>query len=110
MTAPSPKTSIAEIERRVLRALCGGEISESDWLKIEKELASYTWRDPDHAVVYQAMARARKRDPRNWREQLPAQATLMGFPELDWNAFLARKESSDPGGELRELIGQLKAS
>jgi hypothetical protein len=96
-----------EIERRVLLALCSALLTRDEWLEIQRELANYTWRVPDHAVVYQAILRVRTRgDSRNWRERLPVEATLMGFPDLDWSAF-SPKEPLLPEPDLRRLIREL---
>lgn len=99
--------SITEIELRVLRALCADDFDPSQWVEIQRQLSTHTWRDPDHAVVYQAIVKARARDPHNWRRQLPAQATLMGFPELDWSTFLVLSGRAASEADLRDLIREL---
>jgi len=42
-----------------------------------------------------------------WREQLPAQATRMGFPDIDWDAFFGPGDSPQP--DIDEAIRRLKA-
>jgi len=98
---------IIELERRILRALCDGESSGDVWREAQCALADYKWREPDHSVVYQAVANLRAREPRNWRAQLPAQATRMGFPDLNWEAYLQQQDESTE--QIRDLLIELKA-
>lgn len=101
-------TPLADLERLFLRALCAGAINEVAWQAIRRTLADYVWREPDHAVVYEAIVRVRGRDSRNWREQLPAQTTRMGFPDLDWTIYFNRSGAPDPN--IDELVRKLKAA
>jgi len=99
---------VSEIERQLLRALIGTQIESSDWTAIDRELGAYAWREPDHTVVYKAIVRARSRDQKNWRKELPAQATRMGFPDLDWQELLGPTLPGAPKPQPQQLIRQLK--
>jgi len=99
--------SLADLERAVLRAICTQPLSPMLWDIARRELASYVWLEPDHAVVYDAIANVRSREPKNWRSHLVAQTTRMGFPEIDWGAYLETAGKSDI--EASELIRKLKA-
>ena len=99
---------VSEIERQILRALISTQIESSDWTAIERELGAYAWREPDHTVVYKAIVRARSRDQKNWRKELPAQATRMGFPDLDWQELLGPTLPGVPKPQPQQLIRQLK--
>ena len=99
---------ITEVERCLLCVLILREIAPSEWKEIEGKLGDYVWRGADHAVVYQAIVRARKRDPKRWREDLPAQATRMGFPDLDWKALYEPTPLIMGEAQLHRLIRKLK--
>jgi hypothetical protein len=100
--------AISRTERLVLRALARGRVEGGEWLEIDRKLAGYLWREPDHAVIYEAIVRARSRDPEHWREQLAAQTTRMGFPDLDWESFLGPPPMGAPEATLNELIHELE--
>jgi len=101
-------TAISRAERLVLRALATGRVERGEWFEIDRKLAGYLWREPDHAVIYQAIVRARSRDPEHWREQLAAQTTRMGFPDLDWESFLRPLPMGTPEATLNQLIYELE--
>jgi len=99
---------ISEIERRILRALCHGADAgaASEWPC--PELKNYRWHEPEHRVVYEALAAAPRRGGRRLRESLPAQAARLGFPDVDWAAYF---DSPGPDEEeLPELLRDLKAA
>ena len=98
---------VANLERAVLRAICTQPLSPTVWEDAQRALTSYDWLEPDHAVVYDAIANVRSREPKNWRSHLAAQTTRMGFPEIDWGAYLETAGKSDI--EASELIRKLKA-
>ncbi|HXX71794.1 MAG TPA: hypothetical protein VEI55_05835 [Candidatus Acidoferrum sp.] len=105
MTEP---TAVVSAERTVLRALTTRFVEPPEWVEIDRKLAGYSWREPDHAVIYQAITAARSRDPRGWREQLAAQTTRMGFPDLDWEAFLRPSPMGTTESSLDQLIQALE--
>jgi hypothetical protein len=98
---------ITDLERRILRALCRLEISPLNWNRLAASLSEYSWREPDHRVVYDALRGIRSRDATTRRDQLPAQVTRMGFPDVDWSLYFGAEEM--PDREIEELIRQLKA-
>jgi hypothetical protein len=97
---------IIDLESRILRRLCTGFDSTELRERVTRDLAGYTWRVPEHGVVYEAAARIRERDPASLREQLPPQATRMGFPDVDWAHYLDGPERSERSLEdmVRDLI------
>jgi hypothetical protein len=103
-----PSEHIADLERRTLRALCGREIAAQAWDQLTGALAEYSWQEPDHRVVYDALRGIRSRDAKARRDQLPAQATRMGFPDVDWSLYFAHEEI--PEQEIRRLIRRLIAA
>jgi hypothetical protein len=94
------------LERRILQALCGLEIAPQNWDRLAGSISEYSWREPDHRVVYDALRGIRTQDSTTRRDQLPAQVTRMGFPDVDWSLYFGSEEM--PDCEIEELIRRLK--
>ena len=73
-----------------------------------RELENYRWHEPEHRVVYEALKVAVRRNREPLREQLPAEATRMGFPDVDWAAYFEAPDSA--AADLPELLRELKAA
>jgi hypothetical protein len=110
MHAHSADRKVRTLERRVLRSLCSGACAPVVLADLLLGLRSYSWQDPEHRIVYEALTNVRRyeaftavRAPENLtlREQLPAQATRMGFPDVDWALYFAAGAGED--GELEAL-------
>jgi hypothetical protein len=101
---------IPEVERCLLGVLIMREIAPNEWNEIQGKLRDYVWRGADHAVVYEAIVRARKCDPKRWREELPAQTTRMGFPDVDWNVLYESTSPITGETQLHRLIRELKSA
>jgi hypothetical protein len=71
-------------------------------------LNGYRWRAEEHGVVYEVLARIQPSSGESIAEQLPAQATRMGFPDVDWDLYLRSREVIQP--DISELIDALKAA
>ncbi len=99
---------VPALERQVLRAFCAGTGTPDDWNQLPGRLTDYRWQDPDHKVVYDALRAIRTCDPKVRRDELPAQITRMGFPDLDLSLYFGSGESSV--AEIEGLIGRLKAA
>lgn len=91
----------------MLRALCrddpGAETS-----RFVRELSGYSWQEPEHATVFQAIKSLAARGRRTWREELPAEATRMGFPDVEWRRYF--DEAGAAGANempLPELVARL---
>ena len=99
--------TISRLELAILRALCGTN-SGNRLADTLRELESHRWSHPEHRVVYQVLATASAISPREWHNELPAQATRMGFPDVEWKMYLG--ESTDPQQtNLSDLLRELKA-
>ena len=116
--------SMVELEREVLRAMCNDppaiaaigaahdaareklreHSTRDDRLEAIEALRGYAWRDEEHRVVFEALARVRSNDAVPLREQLPAHATRMGFPDVEWNLYF---EPNAGQNDLRELLREL---
>ena len=108
MTEKRSSASVVAIERKILRALCAAVSDPTEWDQLASQLSVYRWQEPDHKVVYDALRAIRSRDPKTRRDQLPAQATRMGFPDLDWSLYFESAGLST--NEIEGLIRQLKTA
>jgi hypothetical protein len=107
MPPSDPSQSTTETERTILRALCARTIDPGDWSRFMARLVEHSWRAPEHRIVFEALRAIRSRDARTRREQLPAQATRMGFPDVDWQNYFGADHS--PRAEMEELLRNLEA-
>ena len=97
---------IVSVERTILRALCCADF-DSQIGRSLRALSNYSWREPEHATVFEAVrALASRADAgASWRGELPAQATRMGFPDVEWSIYLV--EADEPAPSLDELIASI---
>jgi len=102
------KEQIVELERAILRAMCG-MLAPAQIETAREALRKYVWRDEEHRVVFEALARAGRADPVTIREQLPAHATRMGFPDVNWTLYFdALSERHAPQNfDMQDLLRQL---
>ena len=110
--APSdyPQGFHTVLERQILQEFCAGNISSSEAIEIRSRLAGYAWRDSDSRVVFEAFCRLRDASAlttTELQEQLPAQATRMGFPDVNWENYLGNVASDQR--DIRELVDELLA-
>ncbi len=96
---------IATIEQMVLAEICCCDVSPIDVAEAIEQLRNYHWLQPEHATVFQAMRSVDARARERWRDILPAQATRMGFPDVDWRRYFGADVKSTPG--LAELVRRL---
>jgi hypothetical protein len=98
-----------ELERDVLRALCAAANGATLSLDPKTLLKKYVWLSGDNRVVFESLSGlSTSLTPAQLREQLPAQATRLGFPDVPWENYL-RQENAD-AGDVRGLIEQLLAA
>jgi hypothetical protein len=103
------KEQIIELEREILRAMCGGWEAAAQVSAARELLRAYAWRDEEHRVVFEALARARNPETIPLREQLPAHATRMGFPDVNWPFYFdsISQQRAPQTFDLQELLQQL---
>jgi len=100
---------ILNLEREILRALCNSQDPATARNAILRSLAHHAWHDPEHRIVYEALSRMRTRGPAALREELPATATRMGFPDVDWHLYFA--VDAIPGHpKIEALVDALKSA
>jgi hypothetical protein len=116
--------SIFALERTILRALCRHGVHSPARADLDAEsqassvsgLLSHNWQDPEHRIVFEALARLPGRDVAELQRQLPAQATRMGFPDVCWETYFAARAPRDAQSadarraDLETLIAQLLAA
>jgi hypothetical protein len=99
-----------DLESRILRALCSDlspRIDNADArAAILAKLRTHRWQDPEHRVVFEALTLLPGRELIELREQLPAQATRMGFPDVNWEKYYAAAADS----AIENLVAELLAT
>jgi hypothetical protein len=80
------------LEREILRALCSSPHLKTERDKLLAALSSHAWRDAEHRVVYEALLRIPSREGGALRLELPAAATRMGFPDIDWGNYFEPRD------------------
>jgi hypothetical protein len=99
---------ILDLERLVLTTLCASSGLGGRRELILADLSRHQWRAPEHRVVYEALTRMRTADPSANSAELPAMATRMGFPDVDWDSYFVA--GADPAAtELEEIVRRLTA-
>src|SRR5271155_3802686 len=106
MLQQSPSKRILELERETLRALCIRASANARRQDTMRDLSNHVWQDAEHRVIFEAIQRLSSSDPQLLREQLPAQTTRMGFPDVNWeNYFIAAGKADDDFDALvRDLL------
>lgn len=100
------ETNSALLERDFLQSLCALDSRARREANSAFRLANYVWFDPDNQIVFEALNRLScDLSAFQLREQLPAQATRMGFPEVIWENYLPANEVIDRNIHL--IIDQL---
>jgi hypothetical protein len=111
LSNPPPDQELISIERDVLRALCQSEAPAELSAQTRSDLQSYSWHGSDHQTIFEALLRIGIERRDSLREQLAAQATRMGFPDINWNEFFGQASAAE--GELKpsvmDLVRELKA-
>jgi hypothetical protein len=103
-----------DLESRILRALCSAALASSSprvddapaRAAILAKLRGHRWQDPEHRVVFEALTSLPGRQAKELREQLPAQATRMGFPDVNWQKYFAAPADASA---LETLVAELLA-
>lgn len=99
---------IIDLERLVLTTLCVSTGLGGRRELVLADLSRHQWRAPEHRVVFEALKRMPSADPGAISAELPAMATRMGFPDVDWDSYFVA--GADPAAaEIEELIRRLTA-
>lgn len=97
-------------ERQLLRRICANELDFPELRQLIDRLSEYSWRDPEHATVFQAIRRlaSRARASSQWLREIPAEATRMGFPDVDWPRYFSGNEPDEPS--IPVLLARLRGA
>lgn len=95
----------AEVERQLLAALCAPALDRQTRAEILERLRAHVFADPDHDVIFQALAKMPHASAGQIRETLSALLTRLGFPDIDVNPIF---ELDPPSAEkIIALLRQL---
>jgi hypothetical protein len=75
--------NLQEAERAFLSGLCAAPLSLEERNTVLRRLEDYNWRSPDHRLIYEALQRSRQPSSAELREQISAEITRLGFPDID---------------------------
>lgn len=78
-----------EREKLVLRVLCLGTAQGPVKKQLSSMLRHYRWRSALHQVLFRAITDIPSDNPEILRQLLPARLTVMGFPDVEWDEFIA---------------------
>jgi hypothetical protein len=104
---PAEDRRIVDVERAILRAMCTDSLPPSVRDSANDRLKGYEWRDREHWVVYQALQRFHGQRRVSLREELPASATKLAFPDVNWPNYFGAEELDKDGFE--HLFRKLKS-
>lgn len=111
------ETGRTDLEIAVLRGLIS-RAAGGAWLSATNDavelstllsgIASYLWADEEHRVVYGCLRSAQGLRKTRLREEMAAEATRMGHPDVDWDHYFKPSSFESDGTLLLELIRRLK--
>jgi hypothetical protein len=115
-TSPQRVPDLIDLEYRILRTFCteppafdSPDAHRNPYTRatILATLRAHRWQNPEHRVVFEALTLLPGRQAADLREQLPAQATRMGFPDVNWDHYFA---ASADNAAIETLVAQLLAA
>jgi hypothetical protein len=95
----------AEIERRLLAALCAATVGRVMRAQILERLSAHTFANRDHEIIFQALAKMPPATAEHIRETLSARLTRLGFPDIDVEPIF--EFSPPPPDTITALLQQL---
>jgi hypothetical protein len=90
-----------EIERQLLAALCSRALDHPTRAAILAALRAHRFTNPDHDVIFRALARMPSAAAEHIRETLGARLTRLGFPDIDIDPIF---ELEPPSAEKINLL------
>jgi membrane protease YdiL (CAAX protease family) len=97
--------TVAAAERALLRALVQTADADLTW-DAARRLARYGWQDREHALIFEAWQRCRRRGRPTRREELAAALVRLGFPEVALEDLFV--PLADPAAALRAALDRLE--
>jgi hypothetical protein len=105
-SANSARETRIETERKLLGALCQSRVNYDTRITILGRLRDHVFAEPDHEIVYRALAAMPTVDPSDTLQALTQAVTRMGFPDLDLGGLFF-EEYSPTSDEIASLVGRL---
>jgi hypothetical protein len=96
--------SLISAERKLLRALAEKDTKPALRDAIHAQLKRHKFAEPDHEVIYRALATIKSQSA-NAQEELIRAVTRLGFPDIDTEAIFLEKIPTD--SEIGDLLKQL---
>jgi hypothetical protein len=83
--------------------------------QVTAELKDYSWQAHDHQIVFEALCRLASYAGEGFEQRLKAEATRMGFPDIDWTRYFTAAEQAplaenESNQAVDSLIHELKSS
>ena len=98
--------NLAAVERAVLQCLCQGTPQGSVKPAGRRFLEQYSWSILTHRIIFEGLMSLMTDDPETLRQQLPAQLTRRGFPDVDLELFDSpHKLTKDEAEKLMKKLG-----
>ena len=98
-------------ELQLLQFLCQPDAAGMHRTRVLGRLSRYSWREPDHQVIFEALSEISAAPPHELRALLPAQLTRKGFPEMSLDVYFQPPDlSPDAAEELAHSLGHAARS
>jgi hypothetical protein len=95
-----------EQEIQLLQFLCLPDAPGAHRTGVLRRLSRYSWREPDHQVIFEALSEISSAPPHELRALLPAQLTRKGFPDMSLDLYFQPPDlSPDEAQELAHSLG-----
>jgi hypothetical protein len=103
-----PKPSLAETELSILRAsvrLAEAGRPDDVFDYAFSELANHRWSNEEHRIVFESLRAAiRRHQSTSLRQEMAAEATRMGHPDVDWNLYFQAPNDVTPLADLLHTL------
>lgn len=92
MHSDNNSVSCAENEKELLRCLCASGEDIAQRREVFQKLQQYSWCDNDHRILFEAIGGMLARNSQKLLQDLPAELTRRGFPDISCDALFAPSE------------------
>lgn len=86
-----PSEMQIEAERKLLAALCQATVDAETRAAIVRRLARHNFAEPDHEIIFRALARTLLADSSDARQTLTQAVTRLGFPDVDVTSLFSER-------------------
>jgi hypothetical protein len=96
----------AEIEQKLLAALCSTGVGREIRAEIFERLAAHIFASSDHEIIFKALLKMPRAPREHLRETLSARITRLGFPDIDVEPLF--ELPPPPAEQISSLLQQLR--